>query len=137
MAQKQTHAQTLGSEPGPNGLLFVLFIPSKTDKGKDLPRGEDQKQWADAAGDMLTDQFGGSTEMPAAKGKWKNDDGEIITEPVILVHSYAQQSHVEDDAKMEELAKFLHRMGKRTQQGEIVVVIDNIMHRIRKFPKAQ
>jgi hypothetical protein len=92
--------------------------------------------WADAAGSMLADQFGGCTEMPVAKGMWRNDDGEIIKESVILVHSYAQQGHVEDDARMEALAKFLHRMGKKTHQGEVAVVIDNVLHRIRKFPKA-
>ena len=116
--------------------MIVLFIPSKTDKGKELPHGEDQKLWADAAGRVLAEQFGGSTEMPVAKGMWLNDDGEIISEPVILMHSYARQSHVEDDAKMEKLARFLHRMGKKTQQGEVAIVIDNVLHRIRKFPKA-
>jgi hypothetical protein len=137
MPEKRDRQEILGSEAETGACLVVLFIPSKTDKGKDLPRGEDQKLWADAAGEMLTNQFGGSTEMPAAKGMWQNDDGEIIKESVILIHSYARQSHVEDDKKWEEVARFLHRMGKKTRQGEVVVVIDNVLHRIRRFFKAE
>jgi hypothetical protein len=136
MPGKRSHEEILGSEPEPNSVLIVLFIPSKTAKGKELPHGQDQSMWADAAGVTLTDQFGGCTEMPVAKGMWRNDDGEIIKESVILVHSYAQESHADDEEKMEELAKFLHRMGKQTQQTEIAVIIDGIFHRIRKFPKA-
>ncbi len=81
MPKKQTHQEILGSEAESNACLVVLFIPSKTDKGKDLPHGEDQKMWADAAGSMLADQFGGCTEMPVAKGMWRNDDGDIVCDP--------------------------------------------------------
>lgn len=35
--------------------------------------------------------------------------------------------------KLEELARFLHRMGKETNQGEIAILIGDTFHRIRKF----
>ena len=131
-------AKILGSTDEPGSVLFVLFIPSKTKGGKDLPKGQDQRVWAANAGDELTESFGGSTEMPGARGKWLNDEsGEIVTEPVILVHSYAKESDAEDRGKLLSLAKFLHRMGKTLRQGEVALVIDNVFHRIRKFPLAE
>jgi hypothetical protein len=70
-------AVLLGSEPEPNGVLFVLFIPSKDKDGKDL---NDQPMWADAAGDLLAELFGGATIMPPARGKWFNEESkQIIT----------------------------------------------------------
>jgi hypothetical protein len=125
------HADLLGSEPEPNGTLFVLFIPSKDKDGNDLP---DQGMWADAAGDLLSTLFGGATAMPPARGKWLNEEtGEIITEEVILVHSYARGSHASDEARIKALARFLHRMGRETNQGEVAVVIGEVFHRIRRF----
>lgn len=136
MPTTRSRQEIFGSEAEPNGCLIVLFIPSKTDKGEELPDGEDQALWADAAGEVLCEQFGGCTEMPKAKGMWRNDAGEVIKESVVLIHCYARPSDVEDEGKMEELAKFLHRMGKRMRQGEVVFEIDNILYRIRKFTKA-
>ncbi len=136
MPKKQTHEEILGSEAEPNACLIVLFIPSKTDEGKELPpRGRSADGGGRSRGHARR-AVRRLHEMPTAKGRRRSDDGEIIPEPAILVHSYAQQSHVEDDARMEKLAKFLHRMGKKTHQGEVAVVIDDVLHRIRKFPKA-
>ena len=57
--------------------------------GDDFPAGEDQQQWAEAIGDILAEVYGGATAMPVAKGKWFNDKtGKIVTEDVILIHSY-------------------------------------------------
>ncbi len=124
------------SEEEPGSILFVVFIPSKTKDGDDLPQGEDQQQWAEAVGDLLAQVYGGATEVPVAKGKWLNDDGKIITEEVILIHSYVRPSQMDDDGKLRQVARILHRMGKRTKQGEIGVVIDGVFHRIRRFPLA-
>jgi hypothetical protein len=101
-----------------------------------FPAGEDQQQWAESVGDTLAEVYGGATTMPIAKGKWLNDDGKIITEEVILIHSYVRLSHMEDEEKLQRIARILHRMGKRTKQGEVGVVIDGVFHRIRRFPLA-
>jgi len=75
--------------------------------------------------------------MPPARGKWLNEEtGQIVTESVVLVHSYARESHAKDEARITELAKFLHRMGKATNQGEVAVVIEDVFHRIRRFDLA-
>lgn len=123
-----------GSEAEPNSILFVLFIPSKDKDGNDL---SDQEMWANAAGDLLSELFGGATIMPPAKGKWFNDETkQIITEQVILIHCYARPSYAKDVDRLKQLARFLHRMGKETNQGEIAFVIDNEFRRIRKFTLA-
>lgn len=136
MARKKLPAEILHSEEELGSILIVVFIPSKTKDGEDLPAGEDQQQWAEAVGDVLTEVYGGATEMPIAKGKWLNDDGKIITEEVILIHSYVRPSHMEEEGRLQQFAKILHRMGKRTKQGEVGVVIDGVFHRIRRFPLA-
>lgn len=135
-SRNKTPSEILHSEEEPASVLFVAFIPSKTKDGDDLPAGEDQQMWADAVSDVLTEQFGGATIMPVAKGKWRNDDGKIIPEDVVLVHSYAQPSHAQDANRLHELAVILHRMGKRTKQGEVGLLVDGIFHKIRKFPLA-
>jgi hypothetical protein len=135
-SRKKAPAEILHSEEEPASVLFVVFIPSKTKDGDDLPAGEDQQMWADAVSDVLTRQFGGATIMPVAKGKWGNDEREIITEEVVLVHSYAQPSHAEEENRLHQIAVILHRMGKRTKQGEVGILIDGIFHKIRKFPLA-
>jgi hypothetical protein len=138
VAQGNLYSKALGAEAEPNSVLFVLFIPSKDKDGNDLPEGNDQELWADAAGDLLTELFVGSTQMPAAKGKWLNEEtNEIITEKVVLVHSYAQPAHAEDEAKLKKLAVFLRRMGKKTKQGEVAVLIDGQFRRIRKYTLAK
>ena len=137
MAAKRSTQEILNSENETGSILFVLFIPSVDGMGKALPSGQDQQMWASAAGDVLSRLFGGSTQMPPAKGKWLNDKtNKIITEEIVLVHSYASETDAENPAKLTELAKFLHRMGKQTNQGEIGVVIGDVFHRIRKFPLA-
>jgi hypothetical protein len=127
------HAGWLGSEPELIGTLFVLFIPSRDKNGNSIP---DQQVWAATAAKLLSDLFGGATEMPPARGRWLNEEtGEIITEEVILIHCYVRSSHVNDEAKVRQLADFLHRMGRETKQGEVAVVIGDVLHRIRRFTR--
>jgi hypothetical protein len=135
---KSPVSKIIKSNVEPNSILFVLFIPSKDKDGHTLPKGQDQQMWADAAGDVLTRSFGGSTEMPKAKGKWLNDETNmIVTEEIILIHSYAKQADSDNERKLGELARFLHRMGKELRQGEIAVLIDGVFHKIRKFTLAE
>jgi hypothetical protein len=59
-------AQIFNAEQEPNGTLLVLFIPSKDKDGNDL---KDQDVWASSAGKLLSDLYGGSTNMPPAQGR--------------------------------------------------------------------
>ena len=127
------HGAVLHADGEPSGKLYVLFIPSKDEKGQPL---KDQEVWASSAGDLLTTLYGGATMMPPAQGKWLNDGGEIITEDVMLVHCYVKPKDEDDKGKLEQVAAFLHRMGKKTKQGEVVIVVGEVMYRIRKYPLA-
>jgi hypothetical protein len=104
-ATQNSEMNPLGSSSEPSGVLFVLFIPSKDKDGNPLPRGQDQQLWADAAGDLLAEFFGGATIMPPAKRKWLNEEtNTIITEDIVLVHSYARGGDASDEEKLTRLA---------------------------------
>ena len=125
----------IASEPE-GSVLVILFIPSKTADGKDLPRDQSQELWAGLARNELTGLFDGATEMPTAMGSWLNPEtNEIVSEKVILVHCYTSPEKVQNAKNLKTLEDFLHRMGRVLLQGEIVIVIDNVMHRIKKFAK--
>jgi hypothetical protein len=125
------HSDVLGSEETPSHILFILFIPSKDKNGNAL---SDQEQWANAGATLLSELFGGATEMPPAKGKWFNPETkQVISEEIILVHSYATDKDANDAMKVGRLARFLHRMGRETNQGEVAIVIGDVFHRITKF----
>jgi hypothetical protein len=126
-------ARTLESNKG-NEVLIVLFIPSRDKNSKLLP---DHDVWWKTAAQVLSEEFGGATVMPAAKGFWKNyEDGKLVEEDVTLAHCYVDPKDLDDIKKVKKLAKFLHGMGKVTNQGEIALVIDGVFHRIRKFSLA-
>ena len=54
----------------------------------------------------------------------------------VLTRHAAQRPPMEDEENLQRVARILHRMGKRTKQGEVGVVIDGVFHRIRRFPLA-
>jgi hypothetical protein len=127
-------AKIFNAEQEPNGTLLVLFIPSKDKDGNDL---QDQDVWASSAGELLSELYGGATNMPPAMGRWYNEETKrIITEPVILIHCYLRQGAVNDEEKFQKVAELLHRMGKKTKQGEVVFVLGDILYRIRKYTLA-
>jgi hypothetical protein len=106
-------AKTLGSEVELGNVLFVLFIPSKDKDGKGL---NDTELWTSAAGDKLTDLFGGATEMPPAKGKWFNEESKkIITESVVLIHSYASEAMANDENRIKCIGRISSSDGQRNE----------------------
>jgi hypothetical protein len=128
-------AEIFNAEQEQNGTLLVLFIPSKDKDGNDL---KDQDVWASSAGNLLSELYGGATNMPPAEGRWYNEETKTtITEPVILIHCYLRQGAVHDEEKYKKVAEFLHRMGKKTKQGEVVFVLGDILYRIRKYTLAE
>jgi hypothetical protein len=128
-------AEIFNAEQEPNGTLLVLFIPSKDKDGNDL---KDQDVWASSASSLLSELYGGATNMPPAEGRWYNEETKkIITEPVILIHCYLRERDVNDEAKYKKVAEFLHRMGRQTNQGEVVLVLGDILYRIRKYRLAE
>ncbi|MFN0051791.1 MAG: hypothetical protein ACKV0T_06350 [Planctomycetales bacterium] len=131
---KLEYGKILNSENESSDTLIVLFIPGKDKNDKEL---KDQEQWAIAAGNLLGQLFGGSTTMPVARGTWFNPETKkLIAEPVILIHCYVRAGEIASREKIEEVGRFLHRMGKETKQGEVAILIGDTFHRIRKYSLA-
>ena len=55
--------------------------------------------------------------MPPAEGGWLSDDREIIWENPVVVYSFIRPD--EFLGKLPKIRRFLHRMGRETNQGEI------------------
>ena len=62
-------ADALESEPE-GSVLVIVFVPSRTANSGDLPKGQSQELWAEAARKVLSEMFDGATEMPPAMGSW-------------------------------------------------------------------
>lgn len=117
-----------------NDFLFILFVPSRDKNGVELA---DHHQWVEAAAKLMGRLFGGSTIMPPARGAWLNPEtDELIMEDVVLVHSYTESAQATEPDVLEEIGRFVHRLGKETNQGEIGIVLNNVFHRIRNFTLA-
>jgi len=124
------HEAILQSD-GSGNVLFILFIPTRDRDGGEIP---DSAQWVVAAQRLLGRLFEGCTTMPPAEGIWLNPEtGELIAERVFLIHSYTNPDTANSAKKIEEIAEFLHRMGRETNQGEIALVIGDVFHRIKQF----
>jgi hypothetical protein len=60
-----------------------------------------------------------------------NDDGTVVREDPIVVYSYIRpEAFVR---QLPRLRKFLHRLGRETNQGEIAVEFGGQFYRIRQF----
>jgi hypothetical protein len=79
--------------------------------------------------------YGGATGFNKLVGIWRDDEngGQLLTDEPIMIQSLARRADVEDPAKISELAKFLKRMGKKTNQGAVAVVFNNAIHFISKY----
>jgi len=79
--------------------------------------------------------FGGATVIEG-KGAWRDDErgGTIGVEKISAVFSLMATSSW-NKKTVPELAKFLHRMGRDSNQGEIGLVVDGQYFPIREFNK--
>lgn len=70
--------------------------------------------------------------MPPADGTWLNpENGEIIQEKTKIIYTYVYPGKFEEN--IGALREFLHRFGRETNQGEVVVEFDGRFYRIRKY----
>jgi hypothetical protein len=110
----------------------ILFVPSHA---RDKSRLRDQAEWASQALDLMGKLYGGATGFTGLCGIWRDDEngGELLTDKPIMIQSLAKREDVEDKAKIGELATFLKRMGKTTNQGAVAVVFNNAIHFISDY----
>jgi hypothetical protein len=111
--------------------IVILFVPSQTRDGDHL----DHDFWRDQALEVMAGLFGGATAI-ACQGAWRDDEraGAILMERNSTVQSYMAKS-AWNKTTATALAKFLHRMGRESSQGEIALVVNGVFFQIREFDK--
>lgn len=118
----------LGAEGASSTQRLVLYIPNKDKDGKVL---EDHDQWVKQARELLSLIGGGSTTFPPADGTWIDEKGEILWEQTRMVFCFIFPDQFR--ARLDSLREFLHRFGRETNQGEVVVELEGEFFRIRSF----
>jgi hypothetical protein len=121
-------ASALGATEQVSSQKLSLYIPNKDQYGKEFGM---QRKWVLEAAELLAEIGGGFTIMPPVEGGWQNESGVIIWENPVLIYTYIRPDKF--IAKLTELRKFLHRLGRETNQGEIVVEFDVKFYRITDF----
>lgn len=110
------------------GQRFAVYIPNRDRDGHAV----DQKLWIDAALVLLADIAGGATAMPPVTGAWRNPEtGALIIEEPVVIYAYVKpQAFVE---RLPDLAAFVRRMGRETNQGAIALEFDGDFFTVEDF----
>ncbi len=129
--------EILGATEEPASQVVTLYIPNKDKNGKTI---RNLNRWKKEAHDILTIFGKGSTMMPPADGTWlRNDidsieelkDADILREKTTLIYTYISPDRFEKNLK--SLREFLHRFGRETNQGIVVLEIDGKFYTIGKY----
>jgi hypothetical protein len=113
----------------PKSRHIVLFVPSLTRDGDSL----NHEYWRDETVLLMSRLFGGATAVQAYGG-WLDEEYEnrIKMEPVTAVVSFASEEECNINNAI-DLRRFLHRMGREAQQGEVAVLVDGVLMRFQRF----
>lgn len=118
---------------------LTLYIPNKDKNHKAI---KDVLRWIKEARKILTIFGGGSTSMPPADGTWlsldKNikdiselKDKDIVWEKTRIIYAYIEKNRFLKNVGL--LREFLHRFGRETNQGEVVLEFDGKFYSITKY----
>jgi hypothetical protein len=92
----------------------------------------EQTKWIDATLQLLADVAGGATAMPPVTGAWRNPQtGALIVEEPVVVYTYVKPGPFVD--RLTELAAFVRRMGRETNQGAIALEFDGEFFTVENF----
>jgi hypothetical protein len=121
-------AETLGAAESAAIERLTPYILCRDKNGIEF----DQKPWVDEALKLLSNIAGGATAMPPVDGAWLNPEtSELVQEKVVLVYTFIDPDRFE--AMVKRLRAFLHRLGRRTGQGEVVFEFDDLLYKIRDY----
>ena len=121
-------AKELGAKEGAWTQKLSLYVP---DKDKDGTEVADNERWVKQAREVLSRIGRGCMALPPGDGTWEKESGEIIWEKTTLVYCFVDPDRFE--ANVKNLRAFLHRFGRETNQGEVVVEFDGRFYHIEKF----
>ena len=107
---------------------ITIYVPSRDRDGNPV----DFESWVTRTLELLSQVGGGATRMPPAQGAWLNPDSKaLIIEEVTLVYSYIDADALL--ARLPDLRRLLHEMGRALKQGEVVIEVNDRFYRIREF----
>ena len=118
--------ESIGSSTGISVQQLTLYIPNKDQNNREIGN---QRMWVLEAAELLSEIGGGFTILPPVEGGWVNELGEIIWEQPVLVYTFIKPGPFLN--AVPQLKEFLHRLGRETNQGEVVVDFDGRLHKIR------
>lgn len=112
-----------------------VFIPSVDRTGVTIQKG--QEHWVQECLKVLGMQFGGATAFPPAQGVWRDDSvGELVWDETVVVFSYVPDDEIDEQAAA-EVRRFLLRLGRETNQGEVGLLIDGDYIGIRTYEEGE
>ncbi len=119
-------AESIGAAENAAIQCLTFYIPSKDRNGVEF----DPLPWVEEA--LLSDIGGGATALPPVDGAWVDPDtNSLIREKIVLAYTYVD---AEKFARyLDRMREFLHRLGRETNQGEVVVEFDNRLYKIREY----
>lgn len=122
--------KTLGASIQTSAQVVTLYIPNKDKNGLEFGT---QRKWVLEAAEILAKIGGGVTIMPPVEGGWVDPLGTIVWEHPIIVYSFIKpEAFIQS---LPALRRFLHRLGRETNQGEVAVEFDGWFYRITDFDK--
>ena len=121
----------LGAAESASVECLTLYIPSQDSGGKEF----DQAPWIEEALVLLSGIGGGATVLPPVEGAWLNPEtGILVREKVVLAYTYVDPDRF--FASLVKVRGFLHRLGRETGQGEVVVEFNDRLYKIRDYDRA-
>jgi hypothetical protein len=119
----------LGASKELSPQVLRLYIPNKDRHSREFGC---QRKWVLEAANLLAKIGGGVTMLPAAEGGWYDPENDtIVWENPILVYTYVKPDLFEQH--LPELRRFLHRLGRETDQGEVALEFDGDFYRINQY----
>jgi hypothetical protein len=107
---------------------LTLYIPNK-DQVDGLIADHDK--WVKEAQELLTKIGKGATAFPPVDGTWEKPDGGVLWESTRIIYTFIDPDRLA--ANLKSLREFLHRFGRKTNQGEVKFEFDGWMWTIAKF----
>ena len=109
-------------------VCLTLYIPDCDSVGKEI----NVAFWIAATCQLFAHSFGGASVSPAHRGYWQcPDTGGTIKERTFKVSVFAEPVDIRKSADL--LNRYIRRFGRETNQGEVLVTLDDQVLRYTAF----